>query len=459
MKPYLIRNIMLPVWQRIRRQSSLNELKSLESTQWLAPESVQALQWSKLASLLEHAYDNVPYYRSVMQNHDVHPADLVRLRSLEPLPILDRDTITRHPELLLAENVSRKRLVPNNTGGSTGEPLQFYDDRPGLSSTQASKWRAERWCGAEIGDRRAYLWGSNFDVSAVGGIKGRARSWLLNTLMLPAWQLREDNATKFWHQVAKFRPPLLIGYAGALYQWVQLLGNSAGAIPGLKGIIAGAESLYDEWRDAIEGKLGVPVYNQYGGRDIKFVAQECTEHHGMHVASENCLVEVVRDGSAVAPGELGEILITRLDNWAMPFIRYRVGDLGVFSQESCPCGRGLPTLATIEGRSQDVIVGTNGKTLSGLFFPHLMKDCPEIKEFQVHQVSPTRLVTYIVTHQSGILRSRSRIESVVKEHLGKDVQMEFEIVKSIPMTPSGKRRITISHLDRPYTSGIERNMP
>ena len=141
--------------------------------------------------------------------------------------------------------------------------------------------------------------------------------------MLPAWELSERTASQFWKQLADFKPRLLLGYAGALYEWARLLGNDREPIPGLRAIVVSAETLYDEWRSVIESCFKVPVYNRYGGRDIHFVAQECPARKGLHINSENVLVEIVKDGRPVPPGELGEIVVTRLDNFAMPFIRYR----------------------------------------------------------------------------------------------------------------------------------------
>jgi phenylacetate-CoA ligase len=204
--------------------------------------------------------------------------------------------------------------------------------------------------------------------------------------------------------------------------------------------------LYDEWRMDIEDCFKVPVYNRYGGRDIDFVAQECPARKGLHINSEKVFLEIIKDGHPVPPGELGEIVITRLDNFAMPFIRYRCGDLGVMANCPCECGRALPLLEKIEGRVQDAIVTGSGKIVSGPFFAHMMKDCPEVKEFQVHQLAMDRLLILIVLHATQPFTSRARIERIIRQYMGPGMQIEFEICDTIPLTPSGKRRVSISHL-------------
>jgi phenylacetate-CoA ligase len=347
---------------------------------------------------------------------------------------------------LRATNFPANRFVSNGTGGSTGEPLCFFDDRAESGWSDAAIWRSHRWYGVDVGDRCSYLWGSNFDLSRFQGFTGRLRSRLLNLQMLPAWELSETNANKFWQQLADFKPRLLLGYAGAVYQWARLLGIDRKPISGLCAIIVSAETLYDEWRTVIESCFKVPVYNRYGGRDIHFVAQECPSRKGLHINAENVFVEIIKDGKPVRPGELGEIVVTRLDNFAMPFIRYRSGDLGVMAASPCDCGRSLPLLQKVEGRIQDTIVTADGKVISGLFFAHMMKDCPDVKEFQVHQLAINRLLIMIVLHGQQPFSSTQKIERTTRQYMGPDMEIIFEIRNSIPFTPSGKRRITISHL-------------
>ncbi len=446
MNPLLLRRIMFPAWQYLKRQNSLQVLAQLEKTQWLPADDLDDLRWGRVGTLLEHAYAHVPYYRAIMCEAGIDPAAVTRARSLAMLPLLDRATISAQRERLRATNIAADRFVPNGTGGSTGEPLRFFDDREGSGWSGAAAWRSQRWCGVNVGDRCAYLWGSNFDLSPFRSLSGRLRARILNLQMLPAWELGEKTALQFLSKLTDFRPRLLLAYAGALYEWARLLGNHGNPIPSLTAIIVSAETLYDEWRNVIEDCFKVPVYNRYGGRDIKFVAQECPARTGLHINAENLLVEIVRDGRPVPPGELGEIVITRLDNFAMPFIRYRSGDLGVLADCSCECGRALPLLQKVEGRVQDAIVTADGKSVSGLFFAHMMKDCPEVKEFQIHQLGIDRLGVHIVLHDRQSFSSRERIERIVRQYMGPDMQIRFEIRDAIPLGPSGKRRITVSHL-------------
>jgi phenylacetate-CoA ligase len=446
MNPAILKRIVLPAWQYARGQNSLELLPHLERTQWLTSTELMDLQWQRVGTLLQHAYENVPYYREIMRQNQISPASIVRERSLARLPLLSRSTISQQADRLRATNMPARRFLPNGTGGSTGEPLRFLEDRDGLGWGDAAIFRSHRWYGVDVGEPSCYLWGSNFDLSRFKGFTGRIRSRALNLLMLPAWELSQRTVLEYWNRIWDFKPRLLLGYAGALHDWARLLGNSRDRIPGISAVIVSAETLYDEWRSVIEECFKVPVYNRYGGRDISFVAQECPVRKGLHINAENVLVEILLDGQTAAPGDLGEIVITRLDNLAMPFIRYRSGDLGIMASSPCDCGRSLPLLQKVEGRVQDAIVTPDGRIISGLFFAHMMKDCPDVKEFQVHQLAMHRLMIAIVLHPARTFSSKERIERIVRQYMGSDLEILFELRESIPATRSGKRRITISHL-------------
>lgn len=446
MNATFLRRIVLPTWQYVKGQNGFQLLRYLDQTQWLTPRELEDLQWRRIGELLEHAYAHVPYYSDVMRRAGVDPASLVRERSLARLPLLDRATINERTTSLRADNFADDRFVANGTGGSTGEPLRFFDDRDGSGWGTAAVWRAQRWLGIDIGEPCAYLWGASFDLTSFRGASGRLKSRLLNMLMLSAWELSASTAPLFWEQLVAFRPRLLVAYAGALHELATLLGPDREAIPGLRAIIVSADLLTEAARVTIEACFKVPVHNRYGGRDIKFVAQECTAKKGLHINAETVFVEIVKDGQAVAAGGLGEIVVTRLDNFAMPFVRYRSGDLAVVSDSACTCGRSLPLLQQLEGRVQDAIVTPEGRIISGLFFFHMFKDCPDVKAFQIHQTLVNRLLILIVPSGPAGFVSRPGVARIIRQHFGAEMGVEFEVRQDIPLTRSGKRRVVVSHL-------------
>ena len=229
------------------------------------------------------------------------------------------------------------------------------DDYDGLGRRYAAVWRSEEWCGVKLGDPQVSLWGANFDVKPYDHMVGKLKLLLQNRLLIGTWSLNEQKTQDILGKVKGFHPKLIVAYASSIHRIAKFINYNPYPIPSLKAIITSAETLTDDMRKGIETTFQVPVYNRYASRDVHHVAQECSAHEGLHITAENCFVEIVKDGKQVPPGEMGEIVVTRLDNWALPFIRYRTGDLGIMSERVCSCGRGLPLLGKVEGRVQDMI--------------------------------------------------------------------------------------------------------
>lgn len=446
MNAALLRRVILPAWYRAKGEAGFLRLRELEQTQWLSPSELQDLQWSRLGTLLEHAYQHVPYYTDAMDRTGSAPRALVRNRSLASLPLLDRATVREQAQSLRTHHFSPQRYVANTTGGSTGEPLRFLDDREGYGWTTAAVWRAQRWLGIDIGERCAYLWGAELDLNGFASATGRLKSAVLNMLMLPAWALGDERACEFWDQLRAFKPKLLVAYAGAVDRMASLVGPDREAIAGLRAVVVSAELLSERARANIEACFKVPVYNRYGGRDLTFVAQECPDRQGLHINAEHVMVEIVTDGRLAQPGELGEVVLTRLENFAMPFVRYRTGDLAAMAPSPCTCGRSLPLLQRLEGRLQDAIVTPEGRMVSGLLFFHMFKDCPEVRSFQVHQMALDELSINVVLAAGSEFVSRPRVDRIMREFFGAAMRVTFDVRDDIPLTRAGKRRIVVSHL-------------
>ena len=174
------------------------------------------------------------------------------------------------------------------------------------------------------------------------------------------------------------------------------------------------------------------------------IASQCEHQGGMHINADNLFVEILRDNEPVAEGEMGEVVVTDLHNYGMPFIRYKNGDLATAGKQSCPCGRGLPLIADVEGRVTDMITTADGRIITGLFFPHLMKEFEEVEHFQVVQETSDRLLVKIV-QRAQISNARLEVmRSEIQKVCGDAMKIEFDIADEIPLTPSGKRRVTIS---------------
>jgi phenylacetate-CoA ligase len=184
------------------------------------------------------------------------------------------------------------------------------------------------------------------------------------------------------------------------------------------------------------------VFETYGSREFMLMATECPAHQGLHISSENLVLELIKDGRAVAPGQVGEVVVTDLHNYAQPFIRYQNGDLAAMAQGSCPCGRGLPRLARLEGRLLEVLRAPSGQELTGTFFPHLLKDFSAIVGYQAEQDRSDHLVIRLVLGGELAREQRAQILGLVRAALP-GVEPELVEVSEIPRTAAGKLRVTI----------------
>jgi phenylacetate-CoA ligase len=230
----------------------------------------------------------------------------------------------------------------------------------------------------------------------------------------------------------------MVGYVSSLERFAEFVLRAKLQLPPIRAVIGAAEPLFEVTRATIESAMQAPVFNTYGSREFMSVAGECERHAGLHVNAENLLVETERPGS-----DSSEILVTDLHNHGMPFVRYRTGDAGRLLNGTCACGRGLPMLGAIDGRVLDVLRSADGRTVPGEFFPHLLKDVPEIVQFQVEQKTPAHIVITAVLSGALSDKSAALLNGEVAKVFGTATRCELRQVDEIRALPSGKRRVTV----------------
>ena len=446
------RYIMFPALEIYRRRDTLRHFKELEKTQWLSAEEIKKIQWKKLKNLLEYAYAYVPYYHQVFKSLKMTPKDIHSPRAFEKLPLLSKENIRDNMSRMMSIVYKKRNLIPNSTGGSTGVTLNFFNDGKHSGCVSAIALRCKYWAGLEIGDKNAFLWGSPVDISLQDNLKNKIYNKLFRTLFLSSYNLSEENMLIYARKLIRHKPKVIIGYASPLYHFAKFLKKNG--IKGInpKSIISSAEVLYDYQRESIESVFQCRVFNAYGCREFTTIAQECSEHTGMHINAEHVYVECLKgDGEPAAPRERGELVITDLDNYGMPFIRYRIGDVGVLSDRKSNCGRGLPILEKIEGRAFDIIVGTNNRYFDGHFFSILLRTAVDgIKQFQVVQESKNEIDIKIVVDEAFKKGRIDILANKIREFCGNDMQVNFKIVDEILPTKSGKFRFVISKVPNSF---------
>ena len=448
----LVSSVLFPLHELAKGHDTLRIRRSLERSQWWTPEKLELHQVERLRSLLSRAGRRVPYYRRLFDELSFDPEAIGSFSDLGRLPFLTKDVIRKNLEDLKAKGA---RLSPFNTGGSTGEPLQFFIGKERVSHDVAAKWRATRWWGVDIGDPEIVVWGSPIELGAQDRVR-ELRDRLFRTQLLPAFEMSEKRLDEFLDRICEMRPKMMFGYPSAL----SLIAGHAAArgrevrSAGVQVAFVTAEQLFEHQKNAIAEAFGCAVANGYGGRDLGFVAHECPDG-GLHVTAEDILVEIVdEEGKVVSKGEKGEIVVTHLASGDFPFVRYRTGDMGTLSEWLCPCGRGLPLLEAVHGRTTDFIVAEDGTVMHALAVIYAVRDVPGVKNFKVVQEDRSHTRIFLIPENGFSQEAEDKIRARLAERLGKGVHISMERVEEIPRSASGKHRYVESRVPVPSSGRV-----
>lgn len=442
----LIASIVFPVQERLKRHDTVRIRRELEASQWLAPEALAALQLTRLKALLTTAGREVPYYRALFERLGFEPQAIRTVADLEQLPRLDKATIRAQSEALKRDGAND--LATFNTGGSSGEPLTFFIGKERVGHDVAAKWRATRWWGVDIGDPEIVVWGSPIELGAQDAVR-QWRDRLMRTELLPAFAMNDETLDGFLATIRRKRPRMLFGYPSALAhiaRHARLRGQAMDDL-GIRVAFVTSERLYEDQRADIAQVFGCPVANGYGGRDAGFLAHECPQG-GMHVTAEDVVLELTDEaGHAVPDGQPGEIVVTHLATRDFPFVRYRTGDVAVRDARRCTCGRGLPLLREIQGRTTDFVVASNGTVMHGLALIYILRELKGVRQFKIVQHS-LEGVEVLVRDEPGVDHASCErtIVDGFRRRLGATVAVDVRWVDHVPSERSGKFRYVVSHV-------------
>jgi phenylacetate-CoA ligase len=299
----------------------------------------------------------------------------------------------------------------------------------------------------DIGDPEIVVWGSPIEL----GAQDRVRRWrdaLMRTQLLPAFEMNEAKLNGFVAEIRRRRPRMLFGYPSALSHIARHAERRGQAMNdlGIRVAFVTSERLYDDQRAVIERVFGCRVANGYGARDAGFIAHECPQG-GMHITAEDIVLELLdASGKPVPPGDPGEIVITHLATRDFPFIRYRTGDVAVLDERRCACGRGLPMLKEIQGRTTDFVVAADGTVMHGLALIYILRDMPQVNAFRIVQESLQRTVVQVVPGSGFDEVAVTTIARGFRQRLGAGVQVDVERVEAIAPEKSGKFRYVVSRV-------------
>ncbi len=438
-----VANILFPAQEAYKGHTTLKVRKAMDDSQWWPADQLESLRVERLRRLLGLAGKHVPYYRDLFTRQAFDPNAVTSTADLQKLPFLTKAIIRAEGDRMKSEIA--QGLARFNTGGSSGEPLIFFIGNERVSHDVAAKWRATRWWNVDIGDPEIVVWGSPIELTAQDKVR-QIRDRLMRTELLSAFEMSETRLDEFITSIRKKQPAMLFGYPSSLSLIARHAEKRGIAMNdlGIKVAFVTSERLYDHQRDDISRVFACPVANGYGGRDAGFIAHQCPQG-GMHVTAEDIVVEIVdKEGNPVPQGTPGEMVVTHLATGDFPFIRYLTGDVAVLSTKTCSCGRGLPMLEEIQGRTTDFVVAADGTIMHGLAIVYPIRDIPGIAAFKVVQESLQLTVVQIVPGPGCGSDVEAIIERGVKARLGESVIVSVKRVNEIQREKSGKFRYVIS---------------
>lgn len=446
------RRLIHPLWARHEDPRADALRRELARRQFDPPDVTHARQRAALRRLLRHAASTVPYYRALFARAGVRPDDITTEDDFRALPVLTKTDIRRNGQELISEAYRGAELHLKQTSGSTGVPLEVWQDARCYDWKRACTLRSDEWSGWRRGQRTAKLWGvpagERFNPKKALRAALYERTVYLNTLKIgPA------DMDSYAAKLRRLRPELLHGHAHSVFLLADHLYRTQQPAYRPRGIITTAMVLHDWQRRRIEQVFCCPVTNRYGCEEVSLIACECSEHRGLHVNADSILLEVVAGERPARAGEEGAVVVTDLSNFAMPLIRYQIGDVAVASDRACPCGRGLPLIESVVGREADYVLTPAGDLVSGISLTdNFASNVPGLAQLQIVQEEVRRFLFRIVRDHDFTDASERRIGDLVMTFFGPNVEYRCEFVDRIPQEPSGKYRFCISHVHSPQTA-------
>ncbi|MGD6831740.1 phenylacetate--CoA ligase family protein [Sutcliffiella halmapala] len=435
---------------------TLTFINELEDLQWKSQAEIKAVQEKKLIKLVKHCFDNVPYYKEKLLDSGVaNENGEIFIENFSNLPILTKEDIKKNFDQMKSSDLDKRKWYKNSSGGSTGQPVQLIQDRYYKDYNRANKMIFDKWAGYEVGDRKALLWGSERDLfHGKESAKVRLINFVRNEIWLNSFKMTSEDMLNYVDRINEYKPSLITSYVSSIYELARLVEKEDLKVHSPKAIMTSAGNLYPHMRETVERAFKTQVFNRYGSREVADMACDCEKHEGLHVSLGTHHVELVKaDGSVASPGETGEVIVTSLTNFAMPLLRYKIGDLAVWSDKQCSCGRGLPLFKEITGRTTDVFVREDGGIVDPTYFIHIVGVVlfdEWIKKFQVIQEEKSLVKILIVLKdntEDPMTKYKTSLDQMIEKIqlvMGNQCRVKIEFTDDIPPAPSGKYRYTIS---------------
>lgn len=437
-------------WAQLRlrgRDGVRQRLQWLIGNEACSASEIDEIQRSKLCDLVTHARSTVPYYAEVFAERGLRTDDVCQVSDLQKLPVLSRSVLAANQQDLLSTSADKSSLQVNYSSGSTGQRAQFAQDLDFRLWMRAHQLRTYSWCGNwQLGEPFVLLWGSEIYWRLRQPIE-RWENRLTNRREFNTFRLSPALVRRFADELERFSPVLVSSYANALHLVARELELRRRSLHRLRAVQATSEPFPPELRSRVSDAFSCQVYDKYGMRETNIVAHESPDHSGMMVQSENVIVEILDDDGNVCPqGQPGRVVVTALNNFAMPLIRYETSDIAALLPR--PAGQTLPfpTMTPVAGRRHDLIVIPGGGHVDSYFFSYLLMQQPEIHWFQVEQHVPEELVIRLYAPGGLNAALRDVLADRIRHHTGFAFRIYFDTMARMPVSSTGKFRLCVSHV-------------
>lgn len=437
------------------RSEQLETIFSIKRRTRLDRGRIVAFRNDRLRRLVHHAYQNVAYYRELFKGAGITPEDIRTEEDLRHIPITSKRDIQELPtEEILSRGIRAENLIVRRTSGSTGEASIIRRTWLEERILQGFRWRSLELLGWRMKDKLSNIGlpekPQPSDSQLLAGLfhlLGLFRNKKVNCLL---------SVDKIFMALEEQRSHVISGYPGVLSKLAQFIesGNHMKNKP--RFIAAGGETLISAIKDQISRAFGSPVYNLYGSHEFNLIAWECRETGELHTCDDSILLEVQKNGIPAQPGERGEVIGTSLHSFAMPFIRYRLGDVAIQGSAVCPCGLPFSTIRSVLGRMLDYFHLPDGRVLNPYEITTAVKRRARglIRQHQIIQEDSNRIIMKVVpfhTIEKEVIRS---LEGFIKKIIGSKIEFRIKKVDEIDLEPNGKFRVALSKVESDY-EGID----
>ncbi|HUG82364.1 MAG TPA: hypothetical protein VML01_11920 [Bryobacterales bacterium] len=389
-------------------------------------DEMRALQSRQLRKLVARAYATVPFYRKLFDDHGLVPADIREIEDLEHLPLLSKQTIRDAAEQLISSRYKEGQLIRRRTGGSTGTPLSIYTSRRSAALDSAAKLRTYVRAGYK----------PHFKIAVAQHAQPKGKMFhklgIHREIGVPYNRPIEEQV----RQIAELKTEVIDAQPNRIELISRYLLATSTSLDRVKIVFTHSEKITDSQRNLVRRAFGLNLIDCYGCSESAAIAAECPAHEGYHINSDLVILETVPIDDVHVDSSMKRIVVTNLNNFAMPLIRYEVGDLGALSAKRCSCGNNFPLLAEIAGRTNDLVTLPSGEKVSGYALARAIEEHQEVLQYRAIQRRCGEFEISLILADGAVAPEASLHKRLAADFPG--VRVVFRYPDEIPLSPRGK---------------------